>query len=125
MEEESPRAVRVEDSMADVFRESATRLKQRAAELRTRLEVTERTQSTLEDERRRVLEELTEERRRREEAEWRLDYLRRELDALGERRETPERSVSSDIPLRSPPDTLRWPKNAARGGVGCLEGRGP
>ncbi len=83
IEEESPRDVRAEDSMADVFRELATRLEQRAAEaaeLRTRLELTERTQSTLEDDRRRAMEELAEERRRREEAERERDDLRRELD---------------------------------------------
>ncbi len=83
IEEESPRDVRAEDSMADVFRELATRLEQRAAEaaeLRTRLELTERTQSTLEDDRRRAMEELAEERRRREAAERERDDLRRKLD---------------------------------------------
>jgi septal ring factor EnvC (AmiA/AmiB activator) len=81
--------------MADVFRELAARLESRAAEaaeLRTRLELTERTQSTLEDERQQALEELSEERRRREEAERERDELRRRL-GLGEARESPETPV--------------------------------
>jgi hypothetical protein len=88
-EEPSPRADRTEDadnvaaSIADVLREMSARLERRAeeaAELRVRLELTERAQSTLEDERRRALEELTDERRRREEIEAQLGALRRELD---------------------------------------------
>jgi anti-sigma factor RsiW len=69
--------------MADVFRDLAVRLEQRAAEaaeLRTRLELTEQTQSTIDAERRRVLEELAAERRRREEAERERDDLRRQLE---------------------------------------------
>jgi hypothetical protein len=93
IEGESPQGVLDADSMADVFRELAARLEQRAAEaaeLRTRLELTERTQSTLEDERRRALEELSGERRRREEAERERDELRLRLEALGEARESSE-----------------------------------
>src|SRR5215207_2303404 len=88
-EEPSPRDDRTEDadnvaaSIADVLREMSARLERRAeeaAELRVRLELTEQAQSTLEDARRRALEELTDERRRREEIEAQLVALRRELD---------------------------------------------
>jgi hypothetical protein len=82
------------DSLADVLREMSARLESRAeeaAELRVRLELTERAQSTLEDERRQTLQELEEERRRREEAERERDNLHRELYALREApRESPE-----------------------------------
>jgi hypothetical protein len=93
LEEESPQNVRVEDSMADVFRDLAARLEQRAAEaaeLRTRLELTEQTQTTLEVEHQRAREELAEERRRREDAERELDGIRRELEVLRGPRETPQ-----------------------------------
>src|SRR5215212_1929546 len=99
-EESGPGVVRGEeaavpaDSIADVLREMAARLERRAeeaAELRVRLELTERAQSTLEDERRQALEELAEERRRREEAEREREDLHRELYALREApRESPE-----------------------------------
>jgi len=93
IEEESPQGVPEADSMADVFRELAARLESRAAEaaeLRTRLELTERAQSTLE-------EELAEVRRER-------DELRRELEALRE-------PVSP-----GPNDTAETPTDAAGGG---------
>ena len=70
VEEESPRDDRVEDSLADVLRDMAARLERRAeeaAELRTRLELTEKAQTSIEDEAR----ELREER----------DRLRAELEA--------------------------------------------
>jgi len=89
---ESGRGGELADSIADVLREMAARLERRAeeaAELRVRLELTERAQSTLEDERQQALEELTEERRRREEAERERDDLRRELQAALEARESP------------------------------------
>jgi hypothetical protein len=54
-----------------------------ATELRVRLEITERAEST-------VRAELAEERRRREEAEREREDLRRELQALQEAREFPE-----------------------------------
>ena len=88
-EESGPGVVRGEqaavpvDSIADVLRDMAARLERRAeeaAELRVRLELTERAQSTLEDERRRALEELAEARRRQEDIEVERDELRRELD---------------------------------------------
>ncbi len=84
------------DSIADVLREMSTRLESRAeeaAELRVRLELTERAQSTLEDERRQALEELEEERRRREQAEREREELHRQLESL---REPPEAYEAAD-----------------------------
>jgi len=81
------------DTVADVLREMSARLESRAeeaAELRVRLELTERAQSTLEDERRQAVQELKEERGRREEAERQREDLRRELKALREAQEAPE-----------------------------------
>jgi hypothetical protein len=85
-------SVEYADSLADVLREMAARLESRAeeaAELRVRLELTERAQSTLEDERREAVQELEQERRRREEAEQEREDLRRELQALRDERESP------------------------------------
>jgi len=82
------------DSLADVLREMAARLESRAeeaAELRVRLELTERAQSTLEDERRQAVQELEQERRGREETERELEDLRRQLQALRGSRESPEK----------------------------------
>jgi thioredoxin-like negative regulator of GroEL len=81
------------DNIADVVREMSARLESRAeeaAELRVRLELTERAQSTLEDERRQALRELEEERRRREKAELEREELHRQLAALRESQEPPE-----------------------------------
>ena len=81
------------DSIADVVREMSARLESRAeeaAELRVRLELTERAQSTLEDERRQVVQELEQERRRREEAEREREDLRQQLNALRDERESPQ-----------------------------------
>jgi hypothetical protein len=71
----------------------AERLESRAeeaAELRVRLELTERAQSTLEDERRQAVQELEQERRGRVAAEQEREELRRQLLALREARETPQ-----------------------------------
>jgi len=79
------------DSLADVVREMAARLESRAeeaAELRVRLELTERAQSTLEEERRQVVQELEQERRRREEAEREREDLRQQLNALRDEQES-------------------------------------
>jgi hypothetical protein len=106
-EEPSPRTDRTDDadnvaaSIADVLREMSARLERRAeetAELRVRLELTERTQSTLEDERRRALEELADERRRREEIEAERDELRGRLESSEEAPEPPESSGPSETP---------------------------
>ena len=81
------------DSLADIVREMAARLESRAeeaAELRVRLELTEQAQSTLEDERRQVVQELEQERRRREEAEREREDLRQQLNALRDERESPQ-----------------------------------
>lgn len=110
IEEESPQGVRVEDSMADVFRELAARLEARAAEaaeLRTRLELTERAQSTLEG-------ELEGVRRQRDELERERDELRRQLEALkGEPRESP---ISP-----GPGDTTETPSDAGGGAQEATE----
>jgi hypothetical protein len=104
IEEEVPEEVRnidYADSIADVLREMSARLESRAeeaAELRVRLELTERAQSTLEDERRQALQELAEERRRREEAEQQREDMRRELKALREARESPGSPDPTDTP---------------------------
>jgi hypothetical protein len=79
------------DSLADVVREMAARLESRAeeaAELRVRLELTEQAQSTLEDERRQVVQELEQERRRRDEADREREDLRQQLNALKDERES-------------------------------------
>jgi septal ring factor EnvC (AmiA/AmiB activator) len=94
-------------NIADVLREMAARLERRAeevAELRVRLEITERAQSTLEDERRQALEELAEARRRQEEIEQERDELRRELEALKESHEEPSESPESPGPSDAPPE---------------------
>ena len=109
---EADRGVEYADSIADVVREMAARLESRAEEaagLRIRLELTERAQSTLEDERRRAEEELAEERHRREEAEREREDLRRELETLREARESPE----SPGPTQHPTPTA----GEAHGGV--------
>jgi hypothetical protein len=95
------------DSIADVLREMAARLERRAeeaAELRVRLELTERAQSTLDAERRQALAELEEARRRQEEIERERDELRRELEALKESREEAPESGESPVPTDTPTD---------------------
>jgi hypothetical protein len=74
------------ESSGNAIRELADRLVEeaaRASAYRVRLELSEKAQSTLE-------EQLAEERRRREEAEHERDDLRRELYARREPRESPE-----------------------------------
>ena len=74
------------------------------ADLQVRLELTERAQCTLADERRQALREFEEERRWREEAEREREDLRREVEALREARECPvslgptEKEIPSDTP---------------------------
>jgi Helix-turn-helix domain len=119
--EGGPRTDRAEDaatttdSIADVLREMAARLERRAeeaAELRVRLELTERAQSTLEDERRQALEDLEEARRRQEEIERERDELRRELEALKESREEAPESPESPGPTETPTDAGKGPETA-------------
>jgi hypothetical protein len=72
------------ESSGNAIRELADRLVEeaaRATEYRVRLELSEKAQSTLE-------EQLSEERRRREEAEREREDLRGELEALRETRES-------------------------------------
>jgi hypothetical protein len=109
---QSPGGFREEQQSADIaaqppgnpIRELADRLVEeaaRASEFRVRLELSEKAQSTLEEQlaeerARRELAEATlhegmaEEQRRREEAERERDDLRRELFALREARESPQ-----------------------------------
>jgi len=93
-QEQSPGGLREEQLSADIaeqppgnpIRELADRLVEeasRASEFRVRLEISEKAESTLQ-------EELAEERRRREEAERERDDLRRELYALREPRQSPQ-----------------------------------
>ena len=110
-------AVGAADSIADVVREMAARLERRAeeaAELRVRLELTERAQSTLENERRRALEELEEERRRREEAEQKNADLLRELEVLKTESPASSESPASDGTEDTDP-TPQEPREEAHG----------
>ena len=79
--------------MADVVDRMSARLEARtaeAADARARLELTERAESTLREERDRVRQELGAERERREQAERERDELAAELAALQEPRESPQ-----------------------------------
>ena len=79
-------AANLETNSGEGLRHVVDRLEARTAEateLRVRLEITEKAEST-------VRAELAEERRRREEAEREREDLRRELQALQEARESPE-----------------------------------
>lgn len=79
---------RAEDTLADVLRDLAGRLEARiaeATELRTRLEITERAESSLREERERLLADLERERTERDRERQRVDEelqrLRAELEA--------------------------------------------
>ena len=79
---------RAEDTLADVLRDLAGRLEARVAEateLRTRLEITERAESSLREERERLLADIERERNERENdrqrAEDELQRLQAELEA--------------------------------------------
>ena len=82
------------DSIADVLRELAARVEERTAEaveMRFRLELSEQTQSTVEEEARRLRQEN--------------ERLRQELEALRETRETPETaSDEADSGTTPPPE---------------------
>jgi predicted transcriptional regulator len=103
---EVPRGYRVPAKSVDIAAESggeairvlAERLEDaaaRAAEYRVRLELTEQASSTLRA-------ELEESRRRQQEAERERDELRRELEALGGRRESPVTPGPSETPTEQP-----------------------
>ena len=105
------------DSIADVVREMSARLESRAeeaAELRVRLELTERAQSTLEDERRQVVQELEQERRRREEAERESENLRQQLNALRDERELPQTVEEEPERAEPPPTTVESQEGVQR-----------
>src|ERR671912_954165 len=105
------------DSIADVVREMSARLESRAeeaAELRVRLELTERAQSTLEDERRQVVQELEQERRGREAAEQEREELRRQLQALREARESSQTADEEPERAGPRPATEEAEENAQR-----------
>ncbi len=77
-----------ENAAEELFLEIANRLEIRAAEvgeLRTRLGITERAESTLKEERRRLIEDLNRERERAEEAQQIIERLKQE--SLGARQE--------------------------------------
>ena len=114
-------------------------------ELRTRLELAERAQATLEDELRQAREVLAQERQRREQAEAERDELRRQLGGVEERRpedadsearsaqelhqrleevrESPERAADEggDDPLRAAPLGVLRRALRGPGGAGCSE----
>jgi hypothetical protein len=76
-----------------------------ATELRLRLELNEKAQSTLED-------ELAAERRRREEAERKRDELSQELEAFRESHEEAPESPESHGPSDAPPNAAVEPQKA-------------
>jgi chromosome segregation ATPase len=90
---ESDEVAAAADSLADVVDRMSVRLEARtaeAADARARLELTERAESTLREERDRVRQELGAERVRREQAERERDELAARLASLEEAREAPE-----------------------------------
>jgi hypothetical protein len=110
---EAEEAANIAANAGEGLRHVVDRLEARtveATELRVRLEITERAEST-------VRAELAEERRRREEAEREREDLRRELQALQEARESPEGPGPSDE-IPSPAS------GGARGGTQAPEAGG-
>jgi hypothetical protein len=96
----------IPDNVADVIRDMAARLEERTAEAveyRTRLELTELAQSSVEAERERLREDLARERERADRAERRLE----ELEALPEPRESPEAAPE--------PSEVTKPRSATEG----------
>lgn len=98
------------DGIADVIRDMAARLEERTAEAveyRTRLELTELAQSTVEAERERLREDLARERERADRAERRLE----ELEASQEARDAPETASEPSTDTNSPepePQRRSW-----------------
>lgn len=92
------------DIPGSAIRELADRLVEeaaRASEYRVRLELTERAQSTLE-------EELAAERQSREQAEQERDDLRRQLEALHEARNAPETASEGESGTETPRGRASW-----------------
>lgn len=113
-------AEQVAEGLAEVMQNLSERLAEasaRAAEYRTRLELTERAESTLREdldrertERREVRDELAEERRRREQAERERDGLAAELEALRAAREAPETASGGEAGTETPTDDTSEPR---------------
>ena len=98
--------------------ESLAETSARAAEYRTRLELTERAESSLREdldreraERREAREELSEERQRREQAERERDELRMRLEALQETPQVPE-TTAEEPESTEAPDRGEGPQEA-------------
>ena len=87
-----------------------------ATELRVRLEITEKAEST-------VREELVEERQRREAAEREREDLRRELEALREAREFPEGPGPTETPTPPPEQAQTATQRPQAGGLRGLRRR--
>ncbi len=107
---EAEEAANIVANAGEGLRHVVDRLESRTAEateLRVRLEITEKAEST-------VREELAEERRRREAAEREREDLRRELQALQEARESPEGPGLAETPAPAPGGT-RSAAEAAQG----------
>jgi hypothetical protein len=109
--EKGPRTDRgdiVADGIADVLRDMAMRLEQRAAEaaeLRIRLELTAQAQSTMEEDRKSVLEELVQERECRELAQRRIAELEGKLGAARKLSEDPKTIEEGPERVQSRPPT--------------------
>jgi chromosome segregation ATPase len=87
-----------ENIPGNLFREIADRLELKAAEvaeLRTRLEITERAESTLREERQRLLEDLQQERRRTQEALEKVEESRRIANQLQQQRMATRQEVET------------------------------
>jgi helix-turn-helix protein len=104
---ESAEVTAVADSLADVVDRMSVRLEAKtaeAADARARLELTERAESTLREERDRVRQELGAERVRREQAERERDELAARLASLEEARDAPQ-GTDEDAGGAEPPPT--------------------
>jgi DNA repair exonuclease SbcCD ATPase subunit len=125
----------VADSLAEVVDRMSAQLEARtaeAADARARLELTERAESTLREERDRVRQELDAERERREQAERERDELAAELAALEQARESAQTTAEAAGGVGSPalpPKALRRPKNSLQqikeGGMARTAPAGP
>jgi hypothetical protein len=105
-----PSSAKLATNTGEGLRHAIDRLEartQEATELRIRLELTERAESTLR-------EELAGERRRREEAEREREDLRRELHVLREARESPETTEEAPDRAEEPRSSTKGPQEGAR-----------
>ena len=107
---EAEEAANLAANAGEGLRHVVARLEARTAEateLRVRLEITERAESTLR-------EELAGERRRREAAEREREDFRRELAALQEARESPESPAPTQDPTPAPGGAQAAPRDPER-----------